>query len=589
MSSNQEHNKGAAVTGRAPAVCPPVSRLHALRPALRDLTVVYLLFFCPNLIYSLHNHHFDLAGQGMQLLVNGVVATLPYLSPALLVLALAPGKWGRTLVAAQSIMVALLAWVGVAHLIIYGHGIGPASVYVALSSNPAEASEYLSLYGSVRVFAWLALLLGLQAVTCVFLFSQRRAFHGRRAATVLAAFFLAPLSCLVWGDRSAGAGSDNFALVYANAAWAYRLDEMRARKLRASAGETQPVRVTRTARAPQGVPETYVLVIGESTSRAHMGLYGYRRDTNPLLGSLVGELTLFDNMVSADMLTSLCLQKLLTPANTREPGRVFEPHMLDVVKAGGFRSYWLSNQRIEGSGEIWNKYFSESADVRFLTDTSAIVDARTSYDETLLKPFAKVVNDGGKKKFIVLHLMGAHLNARMRYPERFQRFTHSAADRWVTRHKRKGETYDYIDWYDNAVLYNDYVVHSIINILKQGNGARLMLYLSDHGEEVGDRDDFIGRGGGSTSNRFEIPFIVWMSPEYAAARPELVQELPHAARRPCQVNGFIHTLMDFTGVWTDAYDPARSVVSPSYAAGARLVDGADYETMRAATKAAQRE
>ena len=46
-------------------------------------------------------------------------------------------------------------------------------------------------------------------------------------------------------------------------------------------------------------PTTLVLVIGESTNRQHMSLYGYHRQTTPRLDALSKELTVFDNVVAS--------------------------------------------------------------------------------------------------------------------------------------------------------------------------------------------------------------------------------------------------------------------------------------------------
>jgi len=43
---------------------------------------------------------------------------------------------------------------------------------------------------------------------------------------------------------------------------------------------------------------TVVVVIGESASKYHQGLYGYSRQTNPLLNSIRDQLYIFDSVIS---------------------------------------------------------------------------------------------------------------------------------------------------------------------------------------------------------------------------------------------------------------------------------------------------
>lgn len=47
-----------------------------------------------------------------------------------------------------------------------------------------------------------------------------------------------------------------------------------------------------------GKPTTLVLVIGESTNRQRMSLYGYERETTPNLDKLRDQLAIFDNVVT---------------------------------------------------------------------------------------------------------------------------------------------------------------------------------------------------------------------------------------------------------------------------------------------------
>ena len=58
--------------------------------------------------------------------------------------------------------------------------------------------------------------------------------------------------------------------------------------------------------------ETYVIIIGESTTRTHLGLYGYYRNTTPLLKEKSDELLIYDNVQAPHTLTISSLGKTLT-------------------------------------------------------------------------------------------------------------------------------------------------------------------------------------------------------------------------------------------------------------------------------------
>ncbi|MBU0247637.1 phosphoethanolamine transferase CptA, partial [Escherichia coli] len=69
-------------------------------------------------------------------------------------------------------------------------------------------------------------------------------------------------------------------------------------------------------------PRTLVLVIGESTQRGRMSLYGYPRETTPELDALHKtdpNLTVFNNVVTSRPYTIEILQQALTFANEKNP------------------------------------------------------------------------------------------------------------------------------------------------------------------------------------------------------------------------------------------------------------------------------
>ena len=68
--------------------------------------------------------------------------------------------------------------------------------------------------------------------------------------------------------------------------------------------------------------QIHILIIGESTSRHHMSLYGYYRQTNPALEKISGELALFQDVISPNAHTIESLTKSFDTGkqrSTRKP------------------------------------------------------------------------------------------------------------------------------------------------------------------------------------------------------------------------------------------------------------------------------
>ena len=73
--------------------------------------------------------------------------------------------------------------------------------------------------------------------------------------------------------------------------------------------------------------------------------------------------------------------------------------------------------------------------------------------------------------------------------------------------------------YDNAILYNDFIVKCIIDLYLDKEST--VLYVSDHGEEVFDTNRDITGHNGYKSNRFmvEVPMIFWLSSSVRRTQP----------------------------------------------------------------------
>jgi heptose-I-phosphate ethanolaminephosphotransferase len=109
--------------------------------------------------------------------------------------------------------------------------------------------------------------------------------------------------------------------------------------------------------------KTHVIVIGESTSKLHFGLYGYERNTTPMLSEIKGELKLFSDVVSGDTNTiGSLMEALVIKKENKLIGNVIQ-----LFKQAGFKTYWLSNQPPIGMYEtLVTKIGISADDVRFL-------------------------------------------------------------------------------------------------------------------------------------------------------------------------------------------------------------------------------
>ena len=292
--------------------------------------------------------------------------------------------------------------------------------------------------------------------------------------------------------------------------------------------------------------EVYVLVIGETARKYNFGLLGYDRNTTPNL-SKIENLFTFNDVKSAANLTAISMPFIVTRATPNNFNvSVEEPAILKAFEEAGFKTYWLTNQPT-GLSEVIGFYSRLASTYRSL---SASIDA-TKFDELLLPELDMILNDSSsKKKFIVIHTMGSHFRYNYRYPDRFKKFTPIVSKKLSLNAISVSYKKEFINSYDNSILYTDYILSEISNRLAETKSLSYMYYLSDHGENLyDDSRNFLMHGQPiPTKYEIDIPLIIWTSNEYKmayATKTEILKS--HQNSRISTVNTF-HTLLDLANI-----------------------------------------
>jgi heptose-I-phosphate ethanolaminephosphotransferase len=103
---------------------------------------------------------------------------------------------------------------------------------------------------------------------------------------------------------------------------------------------------------------TFILVIGESTNRNRMSLYGYNRKTTPHLDKIKDELIVFKNVFSPRPYTIEVLQQDLTFADEQNPDLYLSKvNLINIMKQAGYTTYWITNQQTQT--QYWGTNFDE--------------------------------------------------------------------------------------------------------------------------------------------------------------------------------------------------------------------------------------
>ncbi|MFV3416321.1 phosphoethanolamine transferase CptA [Pseudomonas nitroreducens] len=480
-------------------------------------------------------------------------------------------------------IIGLVLWgaslVGLSYFGIYKQEFSQSVIFVMFESNTAEAGEYFSQYFSL----WLGLALLAYTVVAVVLWKRIRPISMPAYTRVPLAVLLVVLNLfypfykqMVTQERTFAQALEKvqsrmepavpWQLVVGYVQYRQQLDNMQ--KLLQQNASLPPLQNLKDSSGDE--PRTLVLVLGESTTRQHMHLYGYGRDTTPNLDALAASgqgLTVFQNVVAPRPYTIEVMQQILTFGDEQNPDRFLtDPSLINLMKQAGYKTFWITNQQTMTKRNTMLTTFSQQTDEQAYLNNQRNQNA-SQYDGVVLDPFEKALKDPAQKKFIVVHLLGTHMDYRYRYPEEFAYFK----DRQGAPSALSDDQVETYNFYDNAVRYNDFVVSSLIKRYSAANANGFMLYLSDHGEEVysSGNHDRLGRNEmDPTRPMYTIPFMVWTSPSWQAEHP---RDLQAVANRSYSSSHLIHTLSDLAGLSYDRYEPAKSLVSEQFAAAPRWI------------------
>lgn len=328
-------------------------------------------------------------------------------------------------------------------------------------------------------------------------------------------------------------------------------------------------------------PEVYVMVVGE-TARAHnFSLYGYPRNTNPLLSKTPG-IKAFPNVTTQSNTTHKSVPMLLSAASAEDFERLFhEKGILAAFKEAGFHTVFISNQLPNHS---FIDFLGEQADEHYFLKKEEALQGN-HYDEDLLQKLDEILPKADasssahyhyryRKLFVVLHSYGSHFNYQERYPRSFAYFKPDSRSEAKPENRR-----DLLNAYDNTIRYTDYILHGIIERLQKWEGVQTktdgvydqptsaMLYTSDHGENIFDDDRhlFLHAAPKASDYELHVPFVIWTSEGFSKQYPDILKVLGENRTKQVQSSlSAFHTMLGIGGIQTRYRKDEYSVASDKY-------------------------
>ena len=290
-----------------------------------------------------------------------------------------------------------------------------------------------------------------------------------------------------------------------------------------------------------------ILIIGESFDKGHSNLYGYTKQTNPLLFGRYADSTLivFNSVESPAPKTIKAMRQMMSLSeNINDDLWYNRPMLPTALSKCGYQTNWMSNQNPNSFADNILDQIARLCDSTSYT-ANQYNEYKSGYDEILLPPFSRFISeqDSAKSFFCVLHLMGSHIDYEKRFPSEYSRFMDSDYDNVPENHR------PILAAYDNSILYNDYVVDSIMTIADQI--PAVVIYLSDHGQNIYYTREFFGHGSEYDPNSFkfacQIPLMIYFTTPLREKYSDVFSSLYLYKDKPFNSKYLMNTIMDIAG------------------------------------------
>ena len=285
------------------------------------------------------------------------------------------------------------------------------------------------------------------------------------------------------------------------------------------------------------VKSVVVLVIGESARSQNFSLYGYPKNTNPLLSKTKN--VFHFNASSCATYTTAGVKCILEHKDSNDLYEILPNYLY----RNNVEVIWRTSNWGEPPVHI-EKY--QNRDV-LKKDCKG---EKCDYDEVLLTGLKEQILESKKDKIlIVLHTSTSHgPTYSKKYPPRFETFKPVCNSVELGKCSQN----ELINAYDNTIVYTDYILSTIIEDLKELKDYKsTMIFVSDHGESLGEKNLYMHGVPMSFApkEQYEIPFIVWVSDGSKQLKPNAAVSQNHV----------FHSVLNFLNIKSPVYNEGMNI------------------------------
>ena len=482
-----------------------------------------LLYNIPFFDYVINNTNENLGGKIFLMASLVVIMLVVNFMMTYLVMFLLR-KGGRILLAILSVINATAVY----FILTYSVIIDEVTIKNVFNTRYSEASGFFSW----SLWLFIIALCVLPALYCllqpvVFGKAKKMAVYCGSSLAIILAVLLANINQVLW------IGQHDTELGGLLQPWSYLVNTIRVTSMNL-AKQAEEIKLP-DGRITDNEKTVVVLVIGESARKANFQLYGYQRDTNPLLSKQPG-LKVYQ-AVSCGTYTTAGVKAILEP---QESGDLYEL-LPNYAFRTGVDVSWIHIDEYLNEKDLAKKY----------------PDVDKAYDGLLFAGLRERIESSQKNKvLIVLHTRTSHgPNYAEKYPKEFEVYKPVAEN--VEEGEKNVERL--VNAYDNTIRYTDFLLNGLINTLRSMTDWKsAMIFISDHGESLGENKVFMHGLPMKLAPKvqYEIPFLVWTSEGFRNYKPTSGKQDAQEGELPAvlEQHYIFHSVLNLLSIQSPAYN-----------------------------------
>ncbi|MEZ4853554.1 phosphoethanolamine transferase [Flavobacterium sp.] len=294
------------------------------------------------------------------------------------------------------------------------------------------------------------------------------------------------------------------------------------------------------------------LILGESVRADHFSLNGYSRLTNPLLAQQQNLIS-FSNAYTSFTYTAGSIPQILSNKSVYDSIKNARNYnIINILNQSGIETFWIGNQTPEKS---YNNFINDCKNRLLIDPLHSVFSYNKKSDLALLQYLPNVQNRKGNV-FSIFHTIGSHWYYENRYTKEFRKFCPTITSKNIPSNTRQ----EMINSYDNTIVFLDYFLNKFIEKVKSKNENAIILYVSDHGELLGENGKWLHGLSGNEKGPRNPAVLFWYSDIFKEKYPNEIKFLESKQKKQFTLDAVYHTILDLYKIETSYYNKKESLL-----------------------------